>query len=88
MRQTLAMAEMHDHDRLNETMEYVGGVVVAFRAVLDGLEALSAADPEVAEKLSDPLTEARAAMLSAELKAEGLRAAGEERWRQKPADSR
>jgi hypothetical protein len=80
------MAEMRDHDRLNESMDYLGGLIVAFQAVLDGLEALSAADPAVAEKLSGPLIQARAAMLSAQTNAERTRAVRAERWQQSPPD--
>ena len=45
------MAEMSDHDRIEEIQAYIRGILVAVKALLDALEVVAAGNPERSEAL-------------------------------------
>jgi hypothetical protein len=81
------MANMRDHDRIDEIQAYMSGIMRAFDEVLTGLENLAADDPAVHGKLAGHLVSARAVIVRAETEAAKARAVGEERWRVNPGDA-
>lgn len=78
------MANMHDHDRIEEIQAHLAGLLVGLDEVVSGLEELAVADPAIHGKLAGHLVAARAVMVKAQVNAEHARGVGEERWRQSP----
>jgi hypothetical protein len=54
---TLFMAEMLDHDRINELQGVVSGLLAAMKSVLTGLESLADAHPDLAPHARDRIAD-------------------------------
>ena len=70
------MAEMSDHDRIEEIQAYIRGMLVAVKALLDALEVVAAGNPERSEALHPLIMNACSYSRPARIK----RAGGVARW--------
>lgn len=85
---TSQMPELGDHDRINVLQAAVAGLLLAMNSVIDALETVGRASPEIADRLAEPLVTARAAMAVGDRTVDRAEAVGEARWDMRAPDEK
>ena len=78
------MPTLHDHDRINEMQGQVAGLSIAMKAIIVALETIRDDNPDLTEKLADPLETAKIAMMAGDREADRAEAVGRARAADKP----